>query len=147
MDTTVRELLDMKEHEVVTIDRDANVFEAVRRMVTCKVGSVIVAEDSSFEGIFTERDYMRRVVLPGRSARDTLVGDVMTQFIYFAELEDTLHDCMRAMTVHRCRHLPVVHRRRLVGIVSIGDCVALLCEQLQKENHLLHEYICGPLSA
>lgn len=145
MHTKVETLLDRKGHEVVTIDVDASAFDAVRMMAACKVGSVVVTDGPVICGIMTERDYLKRVVLPGRPVRETLVGDVMTRHLRFVQPDDTLDDCMAIMTRHRCRHLPVRNGRRLIGMLSIGDCVAHLCQELQAENHYLYEYIHGPL--
>lgn len=145
MNTKVEMLLDRKGHEVATIDVDASAFDAVRMMAACKVGSVVVTEEATIRGIVTERDYLKRVVLPGRPARDTLVGEVMTRHLRFVGPDDTLDDCMAIMTRHRCRHLPVRSGRRLIGILSIGDCVAYLCQELRAENYYLYEYIHGPL--
>jgi len=144
MGITVRALLRQKGSEVVTIEGGDTVINAIRTMVFRKVGSVLVTDPETVCGIFTERDYMHRIVLEGRTSSSTRVADVMTTDIQFARLDDTIEQCMRAMTRRRCRHLPVLNRDRLAGVVSIGDCVAHLCRELSVENALLYDYIGGP---
>lgn len=143
MNASVTTLLQRKGHEVVTIEQDALVFDAIQKMVTHKVGSVVITDGPRVCGILTERDYMKRIVLCGRRSQTTKVSEVMTTRVHFASPSDTLETCMRTMTEERCRHLPVVHRQRLIGLVSIGDCVAQLLDELRAENGALYQYIGG----
>lgn len=143
MDTRVSELLKLKGTDVVTIERSTSVYAAIETMVNNKVGSVLVTHAGMLCGIFTERDYLRRIALEGRTSRSTMVGDVMTENLHYAAPDDTIEECMEAMTRFRTRHLPVLAAGELVGLVSIGDCVARLCREATVEVGYLREYICG----
>jgi CBS domain-containing protein len=143
MGTRVAALLDHKGREVVTIDRRATVYDAIALMVAKHVGSVIVTDREQLCGIFTERDYMRRVVLQGRTSKTTQVGEVTDPEMQCVTPHDVLETCMATMTRHRCRHLPVILRGKLHGLISIGDCVARLCDELRAENGHLYAYIGG----
>ncbi len=144
MNTLVRTLLQHKGHSVVTIDRNATVYEAIALMVARKVGSLVITGDGHICGIFTERDYMRRIVLCGRTSQTTKVGDVATTELHVIGPNETIETCMAKMSRYRCRHLPVIDSQgRLIGLVSIGDCVAHLCSELRAENGVLFEYIAG----
>ena len=142
MDTRVKELLKRKGSSVVTIDRSEAVSTAVGLMVANRVGSVVVIDDAGVCGIFSERDCVARVVLEHRDPRETPIGEVMSQ-VPSASLDQTVERCMETMTEQRCRHLPVLESGKLVGIVSIGDCVAHLCDEATRENGYLRDYIGG----
>jgi signal-transduction protein with cAMP-binding, CBS, and nucleotidyltransferase domain len=139
----VETLLEKKGHQVVWVSPDATASAAVMKMLSERVGSVIVADGSRLRGIFTERDYLHRIVRPGRDGTCTRVADVMTTGLSCVAPRDSVQTCMTIMTRQRCRHLPVIFRGHLVGLVSIGDCVALLCEELAADNAYLTEYIRG----
>lgn len=127
---SVRQLLTDKGGEVYAIGPDATVFEALEKMATHDIGALIVTEGDRVVGIFSERDYARKVILRGKASRDTPVREIMTSHVIDVAPEQRMEDCMRLMTEHRIRHLPVMDDGRLVGVVSIGDVVkAVMAEQ------------------
>ena len=139
----VAEILAGKGGQVHTIEPDATVYEAIERMVRANVGSLIVTQGTSMDGIFTERDYLRRIALEGRTSRNTKVSEVMTRDVVVVSPEETLEDCMAIMSQRRIRHLPVVRDGALAGVVSIGDVVRHLSREREVEIRLLKDYIAG----
>ncbi len=137
MTRTVEDLLRRKGSDVLTVDENATVYEAIEIMEARRVGSIIVTSAGATVGIFTERDYLRRIVLQGRTSRTTLTSEAMTSNLITVEPNSSIPDCMALMTAHRIRHLPVTREGQLVGILSIGDIVkALLVETQAKAQHL-----------
>ncbi len=141
--STVRQLLRRKGTQVWTIGSTASVYEALELMAEKDVGAVLVAEGDRIDGIFSERDYARKVVLRGRSSRETSVGELMTNAVYYVTPDQTIEECLRLMTDKRVRHLPVLEDRRLVGLVSIGDAVKSIIDEQQVTIHHLEAYITG----
>jgi signal-transduction protein with cAMP-binding, CBS, and nucleotidyltransferase domain len=137
----VSDLLGEKGHDVFVIDAGASVFEAVQRMVERNVGSLLVTEEGQISGIVTERDYLRRVTLEGRTDRETAVREVMSSPLVVVTPETTVDECMAVMTNRRIRHLPVVVEGRVVGLISIGDLVKFQSRQQTFEIRHLTEYI------
>jgi CBS domain-containing protein len=137
----VKEILGNKGQEVLRIEGDASVFEAVKRMVDAGVGSLLVTDDGKISGIFTERDYLRRMTLEGRDDKETAVRDVMTSPLIVVTPETDIDECMAIMTDRRIRHLPVVETDEIVGIVSIGDIVKFKSKQQSFEIQYLTDYI------
>ena len=135
------EILEEKSGDVLTVDADATVFEAVKRMVEANVGSLLVTEEGEITGIVTERDYLRRVTLEGRTDHDTAVREIMTAPLVVVTRETTVDECMAVMTDRRIRHLPVVEDGQVVGIVSIGDVVKFKSKQQSFEIQHLTDYI------
>ncbi len=141
--TTVQHLLDEKGHDVLSIQPDDSVFDAIQKMANKDVGSLVVIEDDEPVGIFTERLYSRNVFLKGRSSPDTPVRDIMRTHVICARLEQTVEQCMAVMTEKRVRHLPVMDDERLVGIVSIGDLVKSIIADQKFTIEQLEHYIGG----
>jgi signal-transduction protein with cAMP-binding, CBS, and nucleotidyltransferase domain len=112
-------------------------------MVDHGVASLIITEGDAIRGIFTERDYLRRIVLEGRTSKDTPVGDVMTERLIVVEPTHTLEECMALMTRERIRHLPVLENRQLAGLISIGDIVKHVSKEQAAEIRDLTDYITG----
>jgi CBS domain-containing protein len=137
----VKEILDEKGHDVLRIDEAASVYEAVEQMVEVGVGSLLVTRDGEVAGIFTERDYLRRMTLEGRDDKDTPVRDVMSSPLVVVTPETPIDECMAMMTDRRIRHLPVVEGSDVVGIVSIGDLVKFKSKQQSFEIKYLTDYI------
>jgi CBS domain-containing protein len=135
------EILEDKGGEVLAIDADASVFEAVERMVEKNVGSLLVTEGGEITGIVTERDYLRRVTLEGREERETPVREIMSSPLIVVTPETTIDECMALMTDRRIRHLPVVEEGEVVGLVSIGDLVKFQSRQQSFEIQYLTQYI------
>ena len=123
------------------IEADDSVFEAVRRMVEANVGALLVTDQGKTAGIVTERDYLRRVTLEGRTDKETPVREIMSSPLIVAPPEMTIDECMALMTDRRIRHVPVVVNGEVVGIVSIGDIVKSKSTQQSYEIQYLHEYI------
>lgn len=135
------EILEDKGGEVLQIDGDASVFEAVERMVERNVGSLLVTEAGEITGIVTERDYLRRVTLEGREERETPVREIMSSPLIVVTPDTTIDECMALMTDRRIRHLPVVDDGSVVGVVSIGDLVKFQSRQQTFEIQYLTHYI------
>jgi CBS domain-containing protein len=135
------EILENKGGEVLQIDGDASVFEAVERMVEKNVGSLLVTEAGEITGIVTERDYLRRVTLEGREERETPVREIMSSPLIVVTPDTTIDECMALMTDRRIRHLPVVDDGSVVGVVSIGDLVKFQSRQQTFEIQYLTQYI------
>lgn len=121
--TSVRYMLNNKHKGFWTASPDERVVDALDLMVSNDVGAVAVIENGNLIGIITERDCTRKVLLQDKSARETLIRDVMTRQVYFVRLDQTVDDCMALMTEKNIRHLPVLDDNRLVGIISIRDAV------------------------
>jgi CBS domain-containing protein len=134
------EILAEKGGDVLEIAADATVLEAVQLMVEMNVGSLLVTEDGDVSGIVTERDYLRRVTLEGRTEQ-ARVGEIASAPLIVATPETTIDECMALMTDRRIRHVPVVDEGRVVGIVSIGDLVKFQSKQQSFQIQFLNEYI------
>jgi signal-transduction protein with cAMP-binding, CBS, and nucleotidyltransferase domain len=135
------EILDEKGHEVLRIEADASVVDAVRRMMDENVGSLLVTDAGGVTGIVTERDYLRRVALEGRNDRVTCVREIISSPLIVATSDTTVDECMALMTDRRIRHVPVVEGGEVVGIVSIGDLVKFTSRRQSFEIKYLTEYI------
>lgn len=120
---SLRRVLEAKGHDVYSTTPDATVFDALKEMADRDVGALIILEDGKVVGIFSERDYARKIILLGRSSRETPVRDIMTSRVVFARPDLKLDECLALMTDKRIRHLPVMDEGELVGVVSIGDLV------------------------
>jgi len=139
----VSDILDNKGHEVLEIEADATVLEAVKQMVEANVGSLLVRERGRVVGIVTERDYLRRVALERRGDETTPVREAMTSPLVVVTPETPIDECMAVMTDRRIRHLPVVEGGQVVGMVSIGDVVKYTSQQQSFEIKYLTEFISG----
>ena len=135
------EILDEKGHDVLRIDADASVLEAVRQMVQANVGSLLVTDGGEVTGIVTERDYLRRVTLEGRTDQETAVREIVSSPLIVATPETTIDECKALMTDRRIRHVPVVEDGDVVGLVSIGDLVKFESKQQSFEIKYLTDYI------
>jgi CBS domain-containing protein len=135
------EILDEKGHDVLQIEADASVLEMVKQMVEANVGSLLVTESGELTGIVTERDYLRRVTLEGRTDQETTVREIISFPLVVATPQTTIDECMALMTDRRIRHVPVVEAGEVVGIVSIGDLVKFTSKQQSFELKYLTDYI------
>lgn len=144
---TVRQLLDVKGNTVHTIAPNATVFEALQLMAEKNIGALLVIENGKVVGIFSERDYARKVILQGKSSKTTTVGELMTKGVLYVTPDNTIENCMALMTAKRTRHLPVIENEKLVGIVSIGDVVNTLIKDREFTIHELERYITGGFGA
>ena len=143
MDTKVQALLDRKGHEVYSIRADQTVYEAITEMDAQNVGGLIVKDGEKVVGIITERDYLRKVILRGRSSKETAVDSIMTRNLVSITPERTVAEAMKLMTEKRCRHLPVFKDGQLDGILSIGDLVKAIIASQEFEIQFLQDYISG----
>ena len=141
--TTVGELLDSKGHEVWSIGPSSSVYEALEMMADKNVSGLLILDGSQLVGIFTERDYARKLVLQGRISRDTNVSDLMTKKVLYVKPSNTVSDCMNLMTAKRIRHLPVIDQEQLVGILTIGDLVKQIISEQQSTIDQMDNYITG----
>lgn len=139
----VQHLLDRKGTEIISIVQDASVFEAIKLMADRAVGSLLVMDGSVLQGIVTERDYARKVIVKGRSSESTEVREIMSTDIITATTQQSVKDCMTLMTERRIRHLPVVMDGEVVGLISIGDLVQAIISDQQEEIEQLEQYISG----
>ena len=139
---TVRQLLANKPQGVVTTSPDSSVFAALALMAERDIGALPVLEGGQLVGLLSERDYARGVVLRGRSSRDMTVAELMTKPVVVG-LENTIQDCMTAMTQRRVRQLPVLDSGALIGIVTIGDVVKQIISEQEILIHELEDYIRG----
>ena len=136
-------MLQTKGNRVHAISPEAAVFEALERMAAYDVGALMVMRGDQLVGIFSERDYARKIILMGRISKDTLVGEVMTDNLITVTPETTLAECMNLMSVNRVRHLPVLEGGQLVGVVSIGDVVKAIMTEQEFMIAELESYITG----
>ena len=140
--TDVAKVLEEKGGNVLQIEASATVFDAIKRMVESNVGALLVTDGGRVTGIVTERDYLRRVTLEGRTEKETLVREIMTAPLVYVTPETSVEECMAIMTERRIRHVPVfADGRELVGIVSIGDLVKFQSKQQSFQIKLLTDYI------
>ncbi|MBT8092371.1 MAG: CBS domain-containing protein [Gammaproteobacteria bacterium] len=139
----VKHLLDRKGREIISIQSDASVLDAIRLMADRAVGSLLVMDGDDLEGIVTERDYARKVIIKGRASESTRVSEIMTSEVRTATIDQTVNECMQVMTDKKIRHLPVVDEGRVVGMISIGDLVQAIIESQQREIEHLEQYISG----
>jgi signal-transduction protein with cAMP-binding, CBS, and nucleotidyltransferase domain len=137
----VSDILKGKEHALLTIESEASVFDMVRQMVDANVGSLLVTVGGRIEGIVTERDYLRRVTLEGRTDKDTPVSEIMTSPLIVVTPETPVEECMAIMTDRRIRHMPVVENGEVKGLVSIGDLVKFQSQQQDFKIQYLTDYI------
>ena len=137
----VSEILGDKGGRVLSIEAGSSVFEAVQEMVEANVGSLLVTDGGDIVGIVTERDYLRRVTLEGRTDKETAVGEIMSAPLVVVTRDTDIDECMAVMTDRRIRHLPVVEGGDVVGVVSIGDIVKFKSKQQSFEIQYLTDYI------
>jgi CBS domain-containing protein len=139
--TTVRQLLADKGRAIYSVEPAAPVLEAVRLMAEHHVGALLVMSGAALNGIVSERDYARKVILLGRSSADTPVRDIMTAAVLTVSLDDSVQKCMQIMTDKRVRHLPVTDASAVIGMVSIGDLVKAVIAEQQQQIAQLESYI------
>jgi CBS domain-containing protein len=141
--TYVEQLLKTKGNEIWSIVPQATVYEALQIMSEKDVGALLVLDKGNLVGIFSERDYARKLILKGRFSKDTTVGELMTREVLYIESQSTIEDCMALMTAKRVRHLPVLENERLIGIVTIGDVVKQIISDREFTIKQLERYMKG----
>ena len=140
---TVRQILEAKGHDVVTIEPDDSVYDAIKKMADKNIGSLVVMDDDKIAGIITERHYARNVILKGKASPDVPVKDIMSARVVCAWPDQSVEECMAVMTDKSVRHLPVLENKSLVGLVSIGDLVKSIISDQKFTIEQLERYIGG----
>jgi CBS domain-containing protein len=139
----IAEILRRKGTDVLKIEASATVFDAIKKIVEHNVGSILVTRGGDVIGIMTERDYLRKIAILGRTSHDTLVEQIMTTPLVYITPETTIEESMAIMTDRRIRHLPVVENDEVIGVVSIGDLVKFQTQEQSFQIKYLTEYISG----
>jgi CBS domain-containing protein len=147
MTVSIASILSRKGSEIWSVEPEATVYAAIALMAQKGVGAMLVVSGGKLVGIVSERDYARKVMLLGRTSKDTLVKDIMTSKVITAKPDYTIEDCMRIVTHNHIRHLPVLEGEKLVGIVSIGDLVNEIIESQAHTIDQLNTYISGKYPA
>jgi CBS domain-containing protein len=147
LDDSVDRILKQKGSQVYSIGPDVTVYEALEKMAEEDIGALVVMQGTDLVGIFSERDYVRKVALKGRSSRQMPIQEIMSSPAVTVNLRTTVDECMRRMTDERCRHLAVVEAGSVVGVVSIGDLVNWIITAQDLTIHQLQDYICGKYPA
>ncbi len=143
MSITTRHLLEEKGYEIHSVRPDATVFEAITLMAEKGIGALLVMENEQLVGIFSERDYTRKVILKNRSSRETAVREIMTSKVISIAPEQTIEECMELMSRNNIRHLPVVENNKAVGVLSIMDVMRNILLQKEFIISQLENYISG----
>lgn len=139
----VRDILRNKGTKVHSVAPGQTVYEAIEEMDKLNIGALIVMENQNLKGIVSERDYRSKVILKGRTSKNTLVSDIMTTNIFYVDPCDTVESCMSVMTDKKIRHLPVMQKNDVIGIISIGDLVKAIITKQKIEISSLRQYIQG----
>ena len=139
----VKNILEAKGNAIFTITPDTSVYHALELMVEKNVSALLVMENDKLAGIFTERDYARKVVLKGKSSKETSIGEIMTRDLITVSPDSTIDECMELMTGKFIRHLPVMGDNKLAGIISIGDVVRRIIEEQKSIIGHMEKYIAG----
>ena len=143
METKVSDILEEKNKEIFSVRPDTTVFDTIKLMVEKNIGAMLVMDENRLEGIFTERDYMKKIILKGYSSKETPVKDVMTTTVAYISPGVSLEEGLAVMSEKRCRHLPVFENKKLLGVISIGDLAKRIIKDQEVTIHNLNEYIAG----
>lgn len=141
--TTVEKLLEGKGSEVWSVSPDETVFQALKLMAEKNIGALLVVDRNRLVGIFSERDYARKVILQGKASKETPVREIMSTTVHCVGLKNTVQECMALMTHKRIRHLPVLVGEELRGVISIGDVVKAIISEQEFMIEQLEQYISG----
>lgn len=143
MSITTRQLLDEKGYDIHSVASDTTVYDAITLMSEKGIGALLVIDSGNLVGIFSERDYTRKVVLKNRSSRDTRVSEIMTSNVFTITPTNTIEDCMEMMSMNNIRHLPVLENGRPVGVLSVMDVMKNILVQKEFIISQLESYISG----
>jgi CBS domain-containing protein len=139
----VRDILQIKGNNVFSVQPAITVYQALELMVEKNIGALLVSDQGKFVGIFTERDYARKVILKGKTSKETLIGEIMTENPVTVTPDTTIDDCMKLMTEKFIRYIPVIENENLKGVISIGDVVKYIIEEQRYIIEDLEHYITG----
>lgn len=137
----VRNIIQTKGNAVFSIPSSTTVYNALELMLEKSIGALLVVDNGKFVGIFTERDYARKLVLKGKSSKETLIREVMAEHPATVTLDTSIEDCMKIMSEKKTRHLPVMENDKLVGVISVGDVVKFIIEEQKFIIENLEQYI------
>jgi CBS domain-containing protein len=140
---TVSAVLHHKGSEIWSVPPETTVFEAIKIMADKNIGAVLVMSGGKLAGVFTERDYTRKVILQGKTSKETRVREIISSETFSVGLNHSVEECMKLMTEHRVRHLPVVEEGKVVGLVSIGDLVNWIISTQSAQIDQMAQYISG----
>lgn len=140
---SIYQILNEKGHAIWSVTPDMMVYDAIRQMAERGVGALLVMKDDRLEGVISERDYARKVILEGRNSRETPVGDIMTRDVVSIGPDLTANQGLALMTNKRIRHLPVIEGGKVTGVVSIGDLVKAVIDDQQHQIEQLERYVTG----
>jgi len=143
---TVNQILSTKGNDVYSVVSNISVYDAIKIMSEKNVGAILVIEEGKLKGIFSERDYARKVILKDKSSKTMLVQEIMVTNVFTVKPTDDLDNCMEMMISRRIRHLPVVENDTVIGLISIGDVVKSIIEKQKETIQLLDSYINGTQS-
>lgn len=143
MAISIRQVLDEKGYQIYHITPDTIVFDAITLMAELGIGALLVIENDKVVGIFSERDYTRKVILKNRSSRDTVVREIMTEKVLFVTPDQTIDDCMALMSKHHIRHMPVMENNKPIGMLSVMDVMRNLLSEKEFIITQLENYIVG----
>jgi CBS domain-containing protein len=141
--TTIRQILDEKGYHIHSVAPDTVVYDAIKLMGEAGIGALLVMEDGKLAGIFSERDYTRKIVLMNRSSKDTRVSEIMTSKVLYMTADQTVDDCMAVMSKHHIRHLPVVENDKPIGMLSVMDVMRNVLMEKEFIISQLENYISG----
>lgn len=142
----VRNILEAKGdtgHSIFSVEPTTIVYNAIEVMAQKNIGGLLICENGKLVGIFTERDYARKLILKGKSSKDTPIGELMTKNPFTVTMDSSIEECMQLMSNRRIRHLPVVDSDKLIGVISIGDVVRFIIEEQKSIIAHLESYIAG----
>lgn len=138
---SVKHLLATKQGIIFSVKKGTSVLDGLQLMMEENISALLIVEDDIMLGIFTERDYARKIILQGRSSKDTPISEVMTTDVITLKLSDGIDHCMQVMTKQHIRHLPVLEDNKVIGMISIGDLVKFVIEEQKKTIEHLESYI------
>lgn len=138
---SVKQLLANKSSAIFSVDKKTSVLEALQLMMEQNISALLIMENGKLEGIFTERDYARKIILQGRSSKDTEIAEAMTADLLTVAPTDSIEYCMQLMTNQHIRHLPVLENNKVTGMISIGDLIRFIIEDQKKTIEQLQNYI------
>lgn len=134
-------ILEKKGHQVFFVTADTTVFDALQVMMEKNISAILIMDGKQLLGIFTERDYARKLILQGKSSKDTLISEIMTTDLHLLYHHNSIDECMEIMTDRKIRHLPVMENDYVVGMISIGDVVKFIIEDQKQTIQQLERYI------